>query len=446
MAGKPKYKWLADDQEVEFAAGFESNTKAALARRISPGAYQSHLRDYGLTERVQARRLELRPDMPAGKAAGDSKKPAVAEKPGVTIKGDQATMVTPPAPQLGDMDAMIRERGLDPTEWAVKNLVLNEWDSNAGGGEIIKLRQLKVHLVRLLPPEQRIAPARDIKVRVYMPAKPKKGDAFRWLAIPDPHAPYQDERMMERLWHLGVAVRPEGVIFLGDTGEYADISKHRDNPAFNAAANESIQGSYDMLAAARDAMDWARIVKLKGNHDWRLETEQLLRNERLWDVRPADRGDGVKQDRALSLTRLLHMDALSVELIEPELDGDDYDHAEFWLSPGLVAIHGKNTGSKTKTGAVTHAERMGASVVMGHTHRQNHHTVTRWTPRVDIGREDLDAAELGTCRVLQKSAGFVDRPNWQNGAGLVTVFADGSHQIELIRWANDRLHLRGQQW
>ncbi len=437
MAGKPIYRWLPHDQEVEHAASFESNVKAALARGIKPAAYQSHLRDNDLTELVQARRMELRPDMPAGKGAGATSQRDPGERPGVTVNGDTATVVTPPAPDLGDLDTLIKERGLDPADWEVKNAVLNEWDALAGEGQIIKLRQLKVHLVRRVPIEF-VRPAVGIKPHRIVRAKAVKADRVAVL-FPDQHAPYHDRKLHEATMRFLATIEPSEVVNLGDLGDYATISKHRDNPAWSASAQESIDSSGRLLSDQRSAAPAARIVLLEGNHDWRLATELLLRAERMYGIKPAQIAGHENDPRAFSLRYLLHLDELAVDFIQPDRDGDNYNHAEYWITDTLCAIH----GDKSRKAARSEAVKIGASVVCGHTHRQIVEPVSKWSR---TGRQQLLAMECGTMREIDKSAGFAKRPDWHPGFGVAALYKDGTHDLEAVRWDGQQLTWRGQRF
>lgn len=358
------------------------------------------------------------------------------EKPSTKVKGDVAVIVTPPAPNLGDLAALIRERGLDPDEWDILDATLNEWDSNAGDGQIVKLRQLKVRLRRRLPLDW-IFPAVDVRERAVKPAKPA-GGARTVLLLGDQHAPYHDVTLHAAVCALIGRLQPDEIVCLGDLGDYASISRFRDNPAWSAGPQECVQASFEILSDYRSQTQ-APIVLLKGNHDWRLETELLARAERMYGIAPADI-PGHESVPAFSLRHLLHLDKLGVRLVEPELEGDDYSHAEHWLSERLVAIHGKHV----RNGAEKHAESVGASVVMGHTHKLRHSWIVRHSGPAAT-KNHLDAVECGTLRSLGVSVGYDNRPKSQQGCALATLHADGSHAVELIPYRDGALLLRGER-
>lgn len=377
--------------------------------------------------------------MVLGVSIGDFKDPPESgpvrpATPGVNVVGDSATVISRPSPDLGDIDTLLRERRLDPAEWEVKSATLNEWDSPTGD----VLKQLKVSLTRKVDVAW-LFPAVDVKPRSVSRARRVSRAGAVAVCLPDQHAPLHDSALHEAVCGFLSRFAHDQLVCLGDLGDYPSISRFRDSGAakWMASAQECIQGSFNLLSDYRSVTD-ADIKLLKGNHDWRLETELLSRAERLYGIKPADI-PGSEQIPATSLRHLLHLDQLGIDLIEPQIEGDDYNHAEHWLSPRLVCIHGK----AVKNGAEKHAESIGASVVMGHTHKQTHTTVSRW----DNDRlTHLDAVEAGTLRELGTSIGYANRPKSQQGFAVATVLADGSHTIELARWNGKQLLFRGESW
>jgi hypothetical protein len=228
-------------------------------------------------------------------------------------------------------------------------------------------------------------------------------------------------------------------VFLGDTGDFPTISKHADHPSAMASVNEVIQGCYDVLRAKREAAPNARARKLKGNHDWRLEGELLLRSERMYGIKPADTGNGA-QLPALSLQNLLHLDALGIELVE---DPRGWSHGEVELVSGiggLVVRHGWLTGQNTAQRSML---KRGRSLVVGHTHSREH--VFVWDPSASVERQ---AAVAGTMSLVrdQRFPHFATCDNWLQGFITVTRWPDGEFAIEHARWDGKALHWRDRRW
>jgi predicted phosphodiesterase len=358
-----------------------------------------------------------------------------AMRSGVEISGDAAVITSDPSPDLGDIAEMIRARGLDPDEWEVKNAVLNCWDSNAGDGQIIELRQLKIHLVRKVPIDF-ILPVTDVKPRT--PRKPVKSDTHTIVLLPDQHAPYEDRACHEAVLAMLAHVQPDEVGLLGDLVDLPTISKHRDNPAWSASVTECIQGGFELLRDYTEATT-SRFWMLKGNHCFRLETELLARAERMYGIAPASI-DGEEQDQALSLKRLLHLDRLGVELIEPPRAGDGYEFACHKITDKFEARHGWITGQNS---AQKSLDRVGRSLVVGHTHRQ---VLTRRTYFNGITHRTIQAAECGTLRGIEGGGGFAVNPDWQVGLCVAQIGSDGAECLDFASFDDGVLRWRGERY
>lgn len=358
-----------------------------------------------------------------------------AMRSGVEISGDAAVITSDPSPDLGDIAEMIRARGLDPDEWEVKNAVLNCWDSNAGDGQIIELRQLKIHLVRKVPIDF-ILPVTDVKPRT--PRRPVKSDTHTIVLLPDQHAPYEDRACHEAVLSMLAHVQPDEVGLLGDLVDLPTISKHRDNPAWSASVTECIQGGFELLRDYTEATT-SRFWMLKGNHCFRLETELLARAERMYGIAPASI-DGEEQDQALSLKRLLHLDRLGVELIEPPKVGDGYEFAVHKITDKFEARHGWITGQNS---AQKSLDRVGRSLVVGHTHRQ---VLTRRTYFNGITHRTIQAAECGTLRGIEGGGGFAVNPDWQVGLAVAQIGSDGAETIDFASFDDGVLRWRGERY
>jgi len=364
-----------------------------------------------------------------------------ASKPlqaGVKITGDTATVVSAPSPNLGDVSAVLAERGLLESEWDVRGLTVNEWEAQGPEGEVLTLHQLKITLAKKMPIDF-LFPAVDVQPRSVPAAVSTSGGGKVVICLPDQHAPLHDAAAHESLLAFIRAFDHTEIVCLGDLGDYPTISRFRDSGArkWMCTANECVQASFEILSDYRANTD-RPITLLKGNHDWRLETELAARAERLAGLTPAEI-PGTETVKATSLRHLLHLDALQITLQEPAIAGDDYNHAEYWLSDDLVCIHGKSV----KNGSEKHAESIGASVIMGHTHKQRATVVSRWHHESLV---HLDAVEAGTLRELGLSIGYANRPKSQQGFAVATVLADGSHNIELARWDGTAFMFRGNRW
>jgi hypothetical protein len=364
----------------------------------------------------------------------------------VCVEGDTATITEPPTerPKLGDIGKLIRQRGLDPEEWVVVSTTLNEWDGPVKGGGTQRLKQWKVTL-RRAPHLILASPA------VHVPKVPRTAlRRPRFVGQPelivvegDHQVPYHDPKLheasLEALEHLSLFHNLTEHVFLGDTGDFPTISKHADHPAASTKVNDVIQGVYELLREKREAAPNARARKLKGNHDWRVEGELLLRAERMYGIKPASI-NGAEEIPSLSLRRLLHLDALGIELVE---DPRGWMHAEVELVPGLAGLvvrHGWITGANTAGRSLA---KRGRSMIVGHTHSREH--TFDWDPSAGVERQ---AAVAGTMSLVrdQRFPHFAPCDSWLQGFVTVTRWPDGQFVIDHARWDGETLTWRDRRW
>lgn len=376
--------------------------------------------------------------------------PLIAYEPepaGLRVTEDEAVIIEPPTmrPKLGDIGKLIRDRGLDPEEWVVVSTTLNEWDGMTGkqrNNELVRLKQWKVTLRRaphliLASPAVHVPRIKTVAPRLYP-------DLPEMIVVEGDHqAPYHDPALHEAsLGFLRELSRKHSLtehVFLGDTGDFPTISRHADHPAATAGVNDVIQSCYDLLRDKREAAPQARARKLKGNHDWRVESELLLRAERMYGIKPADTKNGPELP-ALSLRRLLHLDALGIELVE---DPRGWEHGEIELVPGtggLVVRHGWLTGANT---AKRSLEKRGRSLIVGHTHSREH--LYLWDPSSGIERQ---AAVAGTMSLTRdkRFPHYAVCDDWLPGFVVVSRWPDATFAIEHVRWDGHTLSWRDKRF
>lgn len=369
---------------------------------------------------------------------------------GVKRDGD-TVWVTMPAtdnPELGDYDKLLRDRGLDPDEWTVISVKANEWDAMTsdkkhGDNQIVRMRQwtitLKPAAAKILAlPAVHVPTLKRSKVGA---APSQRPDTI--LIEGDHQVPYHDpdlhEASLRMIRDLARKHRLTEHIFLGDTMDLPTISRYPDHPAAMATVNECIQGGYELLRDKCEAAPNVRRRKLKGNHDWRLESELLVRAERMYGIRPAS-VTGEAELPSLSLRRLLHLDELGIELVE---DSRGWEHAEVEVVPGplgLVVRHGWLVGAKTAENTV---RKRGRSIIVGHVHRREH--VFVWDPSMGCERVGVVAGTMSRSRDAQFPH-FAIEDNWLQGCVIVTRWPDDSFEVEHARWRGDALRWRSESW
>ncbi len=357
-----------------------------------------------------------------------------------TIKGDDAVLVSEPSADLGDLAELIRSRGLDPDDWVVLSTTVNEWEALAHGGgadgepRIVTLKQLKVTLKRRATVEL-VSPATHVPELVKAKPRVRKSGTPELIVVEGDHqVPYHDPDLDAAATQFVADLQPTEHVFLGDTADFPTISRHDDHPAAMASVQECLDESYAMLRRRAEAAPDARRRKLKGNHDWRLESELLKRAERVFGVRPVG-----EDTPALSLRRLLHLDALGVELVEDERG---WQHAEIELVPGrdgLVVRHGLVTGHNTAGRTLA---KLGRSCIVGHDHGKQ--TAFKLDYPERVLRQAVVAGTMSRCDSTWPH--FAAEPDWHLGFVTVMRWPTGEFLIEHAVWQEGHLYWRDRRW
>lgn len=338
---------------------------------------------------------------------------------------------------LGDVESLLSERGLDPSEWEVVSLTVNEWDGPVAGGGTQKLRQLKASLrprrvlATLLRPAA-LPEAMPPAARMVLDGRARLGVLTGCWQYP-----YADLGFESCFEAWLAAVKPDFGIDLGDGMDLPTISRHRDNPSHAATPQACVDAFGLALYRRRVASPDTAWTILLGNHDVRFLTEQLQRAERLAGLRPAafPSDDGAPED-LFSPRRILRLDELGIEAVLPP--GGDYRFAEVEIAPGWLAIHGAKTDAKRA--AMDTVKQYGSSVVMAHTHRQRLYSVR--LPRGTGAPVDAVGVEVGCGCRISDGLGYAVRPDWTNGFATVSVDADGHVMPEFARYADGVLRWR----
>ena len=344
----------------------------------------------------------------------------------MTVVGEEIE-VTPE--HLADVGEMIRERGLDPDEWWIRDVVVNTW--TAADGSLA--RQLKAFLRKRATVEM-LVPAVDVRP-IEAPGKPDPSKPRLVVFVGDEQEPYSDPVLKGLFLRWLAHNRPDEGVHLGDLMDFPTISRHRDNPAYNATPQECVNAGYQTLRAYREASPGTAWSLLRGNHDDRLRAEQLSRAERIYGLRPADTDK--QWEQALSIRNLLHLDALQITYV-----GDDgqYEHSEVEVAPNLVARHGWITGANS---AEKTLRKIGCDVVVGHTHRQRVH----WATETRRGQTlTMQAVEAGCMCRIDGGLGYTVNPDWQGGWATAVVWPDGTHRIELASYVDGVVTWRDQRY
>lgn len=342
-----------------------------------------------------------------------------------TVKGDDVE-ISVATEHLGSLDAPLRAIDLDPDEFYVT--ALKVWETYHGEKRTTVF--LRRHVAMSI-----VSPATHVPAVVRpVPVTRPTGRPELIVVEGDHQAPYHDPGLDACATAFWADMQPVEGVFLGDTADFPTISRHPDHPAAKATVQECIDAAYGILRRRVEAAPGARVRKLKGNHDWRVEGELLARSERLHGVHPAG-----ETDAALSLRRLLQLDALGVTLVE---DVRGWQHAEVEIVPGgngLVVRHGLFTGPGTARKTI---QKLGRSAIVGHGHQKE--SVFRLVyPKKRLQWGFVAGTMSRNDEVFPH---FATNPDWHQGFVTVERWPDGAFVIEHTNYHDGTLYWRDRRW
>ena len=246
-----------------------------------------------------------------------------------------------------------------------------------------------------------------------------------WLICPDTHAPLHDEAAMNCMYDAIKIARPTGFLHLGDVGEFESVShwrwKRRKRPPLEyviADADKEIalvNQFLDEIDASLAGVGCENKVVTLGNHDDWLN-QFCTEFPYLPQYRPG------KAMRLLERGYWVH--------------ASDSPRIPTVGKSKLRAYHGHHVGGQYH--ARHHALKFGASVVYGHWHDTQMHSVQT------LGGHHA-AWSLGCLRNM--NAPFLGgRPtNWSHAFALVHVLPSGNYDLEVVNIEKGMAYLWGHK-
>ena len=223
------------------------------------------------------------------------------ENPSFTLDGDDAKIVSRvhavhdlDSEKLNTPENLLRERGLDPDEWEITHMKVNEWDAMTsdkaeGDNRIVTMKQLTVNLKRRVPLDL-VVPARmpGNYIRELPKARSQYDDEVRTVVfVGDQQAPKHDKRLHDLFLEWMDYNRPDEGIMMGDAGDFSRLSKYADNPEWDEEVQECIDSVYMIKRETVQASPTTTWTMIEGNHDTRLRTMVLNKLPAIYGLRKA---------------------------------------------------------------------------------------------------------------------------------------------------------------
>lgn len=389
-----------------------------------------------------------------GLAAPPADKIERPERPGYKRKDDKAEITSPVSTATKTPEQMMLDHNLDPEEWEVVHLTINEWEGPPASldqqvaaeheyesVDNRKYTQIKIHL-RQVKPLHLVLPARIDGPR-YTSGHSLGVSAARFVVLTgDQQAPHHHPHFHQLFCEWLHENHPDEGVLMGDTIDLPSVSRHPKNPEWHPKAQECVDAGYLVLADYRNASEPTRWKKLIGNHDERLRRSVIdVLEAELYSFRRALVPGQEPDLPLLDVGHILRLDELDIELIRPN---GDYEHTQINLSPHLAARHGWIARKGSGASALATLEHLGFSVVVGHTHRQS--LVHKTRHDINNTLTTLAACETGCMCRIEEGLGYAVAPDWQNGFATANIWPDGTFKIDVATYVDGRLYWRDQRY
>lgn len=337
-----------------------------------------------------------------------------------------------------NIDDLIRVSETNLQEQEVVSHRINSWStvtkSNDGEPKVTRLWQVSAtfrpRLVPLVPldwepPRRFTPPTKSQSACRQAVILPDMQIGFRWNGLGDGNPwvePFHDRRAIDIGLQILASVQPEHVILLGDNLDFQPLSLRWPAPpeASQTTAIAITEWRW-LLCRIREICPSSEIVYMFGNHEARFEK---YLNERAGELKAVTTAEG---QPLLSLRHILGLDSLDIESRE-------YPHP-YWLWGRVEIEHGRavRRGGGATAASVSAAHEH--SVIYGHIHRQEvaHRTVS--TP---TGKRELVVGSPGCLCRIDGSVPGADRPDWQQGVGILSLVDGMDEHLDLIRIQNGR--------
>jgi hypothetical protein len=223
----------------------------------------------------------------------------------------------------------------------------------------------------------------------------------RIVIHPDAQVPFQDKRVVRNFLKFLKDYRPHELASVGDEVDFPQISRWSRGieGEYKGDLQEHVDAGVAYLSALRDAVGGVPFHVSRSNH-----MDRPLNYVRKY-------APGLMGLKALTIPSLLEFDRLGIT----------YHEKPYELAPGWFMMHGDESGISQKPGetALKLANKIGYSVVCGHTHRaglvNNAQAVNGVSSRV------LWGFEVGNFMDLKKADYTRGIANWQHSFGILYV-------------------------
>ena len=311
-----------------------------------------------------------------------------------------------------DQEALLRDFDQDPSDW------------------VLDREEFRPGTVSLTFKRVFIKPARRHTPRTESTPLPTRGESQVTVLVSDFQAPRMDKKFFAATLAYIREIQPYRIGFLGDGPDLATLSRFTPNPWHDDDVQACINGMHWALAELRAAAPNAEMFYVPGNHCQRLQSYVLTRARELHGVHRAGEITPV-----LSLPHLLCLDDLGIRWIASEFG--EWPQSRIRLAPKLTAMHGDLVRKGAGQSALALLDRVGHSVICGHTHRAALVAKTLHNP--DGSHSTHLGVECGTFAQIRGGLSYASDANWQNAFCEARIYSDGTFHLKLHYYQDGKL-------
>lgn len=354
-----------------------------------------------------------------------------AERDGTTVRNFTVKNPASEPDAPWKPEELLKAHGLDPEEWAIARVRGNRWGDPEEPNHQLRVDAVpKAQVIEPVDPREWSPPPKPKRRRL------KKDEPRKVVICGDHHCPHHDPTLHKLFLRFLEDEQPDEGVLLGDLLDFSSISKHRRGKTAPAPhPNECLRAALHVLRDYRHASPNTFWTLLPGNHDDRLDHQQIDNTPDLYEVAPGggETLEGEDDDTpAKSLRRLLYLDELGIDLIS-----EDFNRAKYLLGRKITLRHGYLSGKNASTNMLNKITR---STVQGHTHR------LRLIYKTEHDEHDPDeptstrvGAEAGCMAEIKDSLGYGDEEDWQQGALLAHLWPDDDFTLAPVPYVPGRL-------
>jgi predicted phosphodiesterase len=238
----------------------------------------------------------------------------------------------------------------------------------------------------------------------------------KWVVMNDTQIPFEDRAV---LWDLVVPfvqeLKPYGIVLNGDIVDNYEVSDFTKDPKLRSyGLRAERKGAARLMAAFKDIK---RKVWIDGNHE--------------------DRYRRYSWGRVPELVRAEIMPTFASAFRLKEHGFDWHPYGGHIMLGKLMVTHGFIVAQQSAYSAQRHFQRLGSSVLIGHTHRGGVHFKTN--------ASGAHVAYENFCLCRLDGLGYAQFPDWQQGFSVVDVFENGLFNVQQVPILRRRQFMYGGQ-